>query len=115
MDSSVKGLTKNIKIIKRWFESVRSCGVVTPNGWFGRPYDNQHRLTDCRIERKVLIIELDNRLLLQFHGEVYVKNLDDELIFSDFTMCIFEWKEYVSNLSRREEYDSGSVKLIKMG
>jgi hypothetical protein len=45
-----------------WFRAVKnSCfGLILPNGWFGRPYDNQHVLTKYCVENEGIYIKFDD-------------------------------------------------------
>ncbi len=45
--------------IEDWFKIYGGGGLVTPEGWFGRPYDNIHQLTYLEFRLSKLIIELD--------------------------------------------------------
>ena len=38
-----------------------------PSGWFGRPYDNWHRLTDVTNEGDLVVVRLDVEQVLRLH------------------------------------------------
>ena len=44
-----------------WFRDAKtSCfGLVLPDGWFGRPYDNQHVLDDYRVNENEVFFRFD--------------------------------------------------------
>ena len=99
-------------IILEWFKNVKACGLILPDGWFGRPYDNLHRLSFIEVRPHKLLLELDNQLLLIFTdvSKVYIEN--SELILEDFAQCVFDWQEYGSLSPHVEVYKSGVVKLV---
>ncbi len=101
------------KMVTQFFNKVEVAGLKLPNGWFGRPYDNWHRLTDVHAtEDEGMVIELDGQLQLQFLGQVRVKIDDNILQLSGFTDLNWNWTEYGSPVHHREHFDSGVVELV---
>lgn len=98
--------------VRDWFSRTWGGGLVLPNGWFGRPHDNIHRLTDVAEDEDSFRIELDNQLSLTFHGNVSVQDNGDELVIGGYTRIAFDWKEYGSNTPHADSYDHGEVKLV---
>lgn len=98
--------------IRSWFSRTWGGGLVLPDGWFGRPHDNIHHLTDVCEDENGLRIELDSRLSLTFLGNVSVQDNGDELVFSGYSRLEFDWKEYGSNLPHFDSYDDGEVKFV---
>lgn len=99
-------------LIEGWFRATGGGGLVLPDGWFGRPYDNIHRLTFLAIRPLWLILELDERLLLTVREPTSVGQRDSELIISGFTSCVFDRKEYAGEKGYVKSYASGEVKLL---
>jgi hypothetical protein len=74
-----------IKIVKDWFQSKGGGSLITPEGWFGRPYDNIHMLTYIEVRPNKVILELDEHLYLIFSDLKSVNTTDTELCFEDFS------------------------------
>jgi hypothetical protein len=51
--------------IGRWFEAHRVASVILPDGWYGRPYDNQHSLTRLTTDGAVVRLVLDGSISLE--------------------------------------------------
>lgn len=96
------------KIIETWFEREWGGALLFPDGWFGRPFDNQHMLNEIKEKNGALELLLDDGLLLRFHGLKNVKDSGKELRFSNFEKCEFNWD--------REEnpmiYQDGEIKVV---
>lgn len=85
---------------------------MLPDGWFGRPYDNIHRLSFLAIRPLWLVLELDERLLLTIREPAAVQRRDSELVISGFTSCVFDRKEYGGERGFVATYASGDVRLV---
>jgi hypothetical protein len=99
--------------IKLWFEAEWGGSMVLPDGWFGRPYDNQHALTSATEDGDKLTIILDNNLRLTFTALSAVLIQSKTLILGPFDHLHFEWTPYGggqtadTRLSRRRSEDRG--------
>ena len=98
--------------ISRWFERTGGGGLVLPNGWFGRPFDNIHELTYIKNRPTKLILELDERLLLVFTEVETVVNQGNELHFENYVQCVFDWQEYESKVAHISSYNTGAIKIV---
>ena len=101
-----------VEIIQRWFARTWGGGLILPDGWFGRPYDNIHRLTDLSESPGSLHIELDNQLSLTFSGDVRVNDNGNELLIEGYSQLSFDWKEYGSDVPHSDIYREGHAKLV---
>ena len=101
-----------VETISRWFQVTRVCHLVLPDGWFGRPYDNQHRLTHLQARPHKLLMELDEQLLLIFTEIATVRLEASELILTDFQQFVFDWQGYGDLLPHVAVYRQGTVKLV---
>ena len=61
-------ISETVRVITEFFDDQLAAGLVLPNGWFGRPYDNLHQLTGCTVAGDTMRIELDGQLILTFAG-----------------------------------------------
>ena len=99
--------------IEDWFKQKLGGGLLLPDGWYGRPYDNQHRLTSVVEENNILTISLDQKLNLHFKGLKSVEAQNDQLILRGFDKLRFDWTTYGKDAeSGTKEYASGKVKIV---
>jgi hypothetical protein len=103
---------QSVETIQHWFDQAKVGGLVLPDGWFGRPYDNFAPLSYLALRPHKLLLEQDDQLLLIFTelGEVRIES--SELILTDFAQLVFDWQEYGSLSPRINVYKSGVVKFI---
>lgn len=106
------GKEQIIKNIKNWFQIKGGGSLITPDGWFGRPYDNIHMLTYLEVRPNKVILELDEQLYLIFTDvkSVYTKN--EELCFEEFSQCVFDWQGYGDLKPHATIFSSGIVKIV---
>jgi hypothetical protein len=96
-----------------WFDQTGGGGLVLPNGWFGRPYDNIHQLDSVAVNDDGLVIVLDGgQLTLSFEGVPKIEITRSDIIFSSFRRIVFDWKEYFSMKSHSENHEGGEVKIV---
>lgn len=106
------GLTESAALVRRFFEEHRP-GLKLPDGWFGRPFDNQHQLSDVTVRDDGLEILLDDRLRLVLHGPVQVQQSGKNLVLAGFDHAEWERQEYGSSgRVHRREYSSGTVEFV---
>ncbi|MCB9140138.1 MAG: hypothetical protein H6642_17495 [Caldilineaceae bacterium] len=96
----------------QWFDTVKAGGLVLPDGWFGRPYDNLHRLSFIQKRPHKLLLELDQQLLLVFTALNRVEIENSELILTNFSQCVFDWQEYGNLKPHVAVYQTGTIKLV---
>jgi len=99
-------------VIQQWFNAQLGGSLFLPDGWYGRPYDNQHILTAIDESGDDLSITLDNRLTLHFKGLQAVTPTARELIFGPFEKLRFEWDRIGGERHQIKDYDGGEVKII---
>jgi hypothetical protein len=94
--------------IEQWFKDKWGGSLFLPDGWFGRPYDNQHSLTFIEESDDTLTLVLDKKLTLRFEGLKSVEKRNCQLVFVGYDKLWFEWKSF-------GEGDAGGAKLYKEG
>ena len=100
-------------IIQKWFTDKWGGSLVLPDGWYGRPYDNQHALTSIDESGEALTVVLDQKLTLHFEGLKSVEVRERELVFGPFDKLRFEWKAYGTGGEHGvKEYETGEVKIV---
>ena len=100
-------------IIQRWFKDEWGGSLLLPDGWYGRPYDNQHALTSIEESGETVTIVLDRKLMLRFEGLKSVKAQKRELTFGPFEKVRFDWESIgVDGKRGTREYQAGEVKIL---
>lgn len=94
-----------------WNKKNGVFGLQLPDGWFGRPFDNQHRTTLTVDRDNKLILELDNQLYLVFTKPLKVEVSGNDLIISSFKQLIFDYQGYGDMKAHTKVYNSGVVTL----
>ena len=101
------------RVIAELFDDQSAAGLVLPNGWLGRPYDNLHELTGCTVAGDTLRIELDGQLILTFAGAGLVAARDrDRVTVRGFTTLTWDWRPYLSLEEHHEEFSDGEVTFV---
>jgi hypothetical protein len=95
-------------VITTWF-AKRHRGLILPDGWLGRPYAEQVKLTVCTLRPVRLIIELNQQLYLILSDAELVSMDEDELKLS-FTRLIFDWR-YSGRIAKDDlkMYEEGTL------
>ena len=100
-------------IIQEWFKEEWGGSLVLPDGWYGKPYDNQHSVTSIDEVGNTLNLVLDQKLALHFEGLRLVEVRNRQLVFGPFDRCRFEWHAYGTGGEHGvTEYQSGEVKIV---
>lgn len=103
-----------LNAIRRWFDQHHGGGLVLPDGWFGRPYDNHHRLTDLQECDDDIVIVLDDNVTITIKDVKRATSSDLELDIGSSERIRVEWTTYDDPPQRRStEYSAGSVKIVK--
>ena len=101
-------------LIRSHFDESANVGLVLPDGWFGRPYDNMSTLDAVIGEGDELSISLDtdNRILVR--GDVSTSIDDAALTISGFSELIWSWRPSGSVEKREQIYASGEMRLVRL-
>lgn len=104
---------KFTNIVQQWFKDEWGGSLLLPDGWYGRPYDNQHSLTAIEETGEMLTITLDRKLTLRFEGLKSVETRKLELVFGQFDKLSFAWEAFGAEGKRGiKEYLSGEAKIV---
>jgi hypothetical protein len=99
--------------VRGWLEATGAVGLVLPDGWFGRPYDNQHRVTRIEARGPRVVLALDDRLVLTFTGGLACAPDGSELSVAA-SQVVFDWIEHGSDTPRADVYVDGTVRLVAL-
>jgi hypothetical protein len=103
-------------IIEQWFQRTGGGGLVLPDGWYGRPFDNLLRLTSVTDSGDRLTLVLEDNITLSFTGPVSVQTSGNELLLVRFDDLIFEARAFGAPevMVKAGRYGEGEVKIISM-
>ena len=107
-----RALSVFMKEIERWNKNNKTFGLQLPDGWFGRPGDNQHRLTGSFDRDNKLILEFDSQLYLIFTKPIVIEKSNNDLVISNFEQLIFDYQGYGDMTPHAKNYKSGAVTLV---
>src|SRR5277367_6074660 len=97
-------------ITQRWFKDEWRGTLLLPDGWYGRPYDNQHALTSIEESGESLTVVLDRKPTLHFDGLKEIRVQERDLVFGPFEKLRFDWESFGTDGKRgAKEYRSGEV------
>lgn len=57
----------SVAAVEEFFRSYRYATLRLPSGWYGRPYDNLHALSEVRVDGESIVIMLDDVLTIRVH------------------------------------------------
>ena len=55
--------------VRAFFAEHEVASLRLPSGWFGRPHDNWHQLTEAATEGNVVVVRLGDRRVLTLDAE----------------------------------------------
>ena len=81
------------------------CGTLRFWGsWFGRPYDNQHRIVDCEGEGEILLVRFDGSELLSVFSPRNVSFNEQTFRIDDAARVRWEWFYYGRSKTPENRY-----------
>lgn len=105
------GNISGLMAVCSYFQEFGQAGLILPDGWFGRPYDNLFTLTGVQASYSLLKIELDGDLDLSFQGQVEVSRDQQEIAISGYDGLSFTWREDDSADYHSENFMNGAVRF----
>lgn len=91
----------------------RSGGVtlLLPTGWFGRPHDNLHVMTNGYVEDGRAVVEFDRSETLAIGGRTVLTVVGGVLRLEAFTSANWTWRSYGGDGTQVERFDGGRIEL----
>jgi hypothetical protein len=92
-------------------------GIILPNGWLGRPFDNRHILYKVEADSNFIKIIFDDIRSLTIYDpgdcEIFSNNDYSSLRFNKFTKIELEWVPYgdegsIPPITKKYDYTIGS-------
>ncbi|MFG1811887.1 hypothetical protein [Streptomyces sp. NPDC049040] len=102
-----------VEAVTGWFAANGVAGLRLPRGWFGRPYDNAHRLTWSAARSGKVILELDDQLLLVLTSPGRPQH-DAGNLTLPFAQLTFDWEGYGDRTPHAEHHEAGALSFMKL-
>jgi hypothetical protein len=96
-----------------WLADTEWIGLILPDGWFGRPYDNRHHVTRCVAEQDRLIVEIDQQQVLTIENPAAMETTPTDLVITGFSQLRFDWTGYGSRGATHSLTYSGGALTLK--
>jgi len=103
---------ETIEIFENWRRSYEVFGLVLPDGWFGRPMDNAHKITWFFERENKFIIELDNQLYLILTKPFKFSLDETDLNIVNFGQFVFDKQGYGDMIPYAKIYTSGKITFV---
>lgn len=103
-----------IETLTNWQINNPTFGLLLPNGWFGRPYDNCHEITWIEERKYRFLIEIDEQLLfiITKSNQFEIITNNNDLIIRNFYRLTFDRLGYGDLTAHTEIFDKGELTLI---
>lgn len=92
-----------------FFADHKGASLRLPSGWFGRPYDNQHQLTEARSQGEAVFIRLDHKQMLTL--DVEGTSSDEGVLRVAVRGGSWRWTEYGTDNEHRDVLGPGTVEF----
>jgi hypothetical protein len=92
-----------------FFADYKVASLRLPSGWFGRPNDNLHQLTDATMNRDDLVIRLDAKQVLTLDAES--AHSDRRVLRVNIGGGHWRWTEYGGGTEHEELLGPGVVEF----
>ena len=100
--------------IKEWFDKNKTFGLKTPEGWYGRPYDNHHNLSGLFNSNNRIIIETDelNLFVITQSSELMISIEENDLVINNFKTLVWDLLTYIDLKSEIKIFKDGELRFV---
>jgi hypothetical protein len=98
-----------VEAISVLFAEHEVASLCLPSGWFGRPHDNWHQLSEVAIEGDDVLVRLDDRQVLRLTAEG--TSLEGRVLRVMIREGRWDWTEYGGDQERSEALGPGNVEF----
>jgi hypothetical protein len=109
--SSPKEPSTTVEAISAFFVEHGAASLCLPSGWFGRPYDNYHRLTGVASDGDDVVVRLDERQLLRIRPEGTSWSRESDVLTVVISGGRWNWTSYGGDQEHAETLGPGHVEL----
>jgi hypothetical protein len=97
----------DVDILNKWFAKNRNCGLILPDGWLGRPYDNIYSLESASENNTEMSIKLSESINLVISKPLVCRlESNDLFVVGSFKIILIS-----QNFDSRE-YSGGTVRFV---
>ncbi|MEQ4210153.1 hypothetical protein [Actinopolymorpha sp. B9G3] len=93
--------------VRTFFAEHEVASLRLPSGWFGRPYDNRHQLTETATEGSDMLVRLDDRQVLTLAAEGM--SPEGRILRVTIRGGRWHWTEYGGDIEHDEVLGPGVV------
>lgn len=97
------------KTVIAFFAEHEVASLRLPSGWFGRPHDNWHQLTEAATEGGAVLIRLDDQQVLTLKAEA--TSSEDRVLRVTIRGGRWDWTEYGGTRKHSEVLGRGVVEF----
>ena len=80
--------------LEQWLSTNNHFGLMLQTGWYGKPHDNLHSVTQILERPNKFIVEIDEQLYLIFTKPLEIELLADNLVFRKYQQLTFDYQGY---------------------
>lgn len=98
-----------VEAVSAFFAEHEVASLRLPSGWFGRPHDNWHQLTDVVTEGDHVLVRLDETQVLRLAAEG--ASSEGRVLRVSIRGGRWDWIEYGGDRAHSEVLRSGTVEF----
>jgi hypothetical protein len=95
--------------VSAFYAEHEVASLRLPSGWFGRPHDNWHQLTETTTEKENLLVRLGDKQVLTLQAEAV--SSDDRVLRVTIRGGRWDWTEYGGDKEHTEVLGAGDVEF----
>ena len=96
-------------VVRSFFAEHGVASLRLPSGWFGRPHDNWHQLTEAKPDGDAVLVRLDERQVLTLLVEHW--SSDGHVLRVSIVGGSWNWTEYGGDRQHAESLVAGTVEF----
>jgi hypothetical protein len=97
------------RAVEAFFGEHAVASLRLPTGWFGRPYDNWHELSDVTVVGDVVVVRLDELQVLPLHA--VTARIDGRTLQVTIHDGYWEWTSYGGTDRHHQQLGAGAVEF----
>lgn len=98
--------------VRAFFLEHPFVGLVLPDGWFGRPYDNWLQYSWIDTNGDELRIQFAQDEIAILTGGIEVEVIENSLMVRGFLAAEWHWKAYGTNFWKKRHYSDGQLDFL---
>ena len=98
-----------VEAVHAFFIEHDVASLRLPSGWFGRPHDNMHQLSDVAMEGDHVLVTLDGKQVLRL--DAVGASRDGRVLTITVRGGRWDWVDYGGNQQHSEAVGAGDVEF----